>query len=339
MADRDFIVTGDRAALGMLRREHLPALASWFNDPEVRRGLAHRGVVNVEAEEKWFETMTEAGGAPRPSAVAFAIHAADDGELVGACSLEEIDHNFLRAEFGIFMGRRRGEGIGSDAVRLVLDWAFHIIGLRNVMLETYDLNDPRASLRRAGFREIGRRRCRRAGPGTALGADPQDATEPLGAPIRWRGLERRPASGPAELGLELACQRAIRRPSRAGGPTAVRTRDPLGRVAGRDDATRGLAGHVQTPVKGCTRHAQQGRSRLGPGAGRSTGGRALTGVSRTSNRERARRGERRTGPPRGGPIPTSAGVFASATRAKPRVRRWRRSGRSARSASWAIPSS
>lgn len=117
MADRDFIVTGERAALGMLRREHLPALASWFNDPEVRRGLAHRGVVNVEAEEKWFETMAEAGGAPRPSAVAFAIHAADDGELVGVCSLEEIDHNFLRAEFGIFMGRRRGEGIGRDAVR------------------------------------------------------------------------------------------------------------------------------------------------------------------------------------------------------------------------------
>jgi diamine N-acetyltransferase len=159
MADRDFIVTGERAALGMLRREHLPALASWFNDPEVRRGLAHRGVVNVEAEEKWFETMTEAGGAPRPSAVAFAIHAADDGELVGACSLEEIDHNFLRAEFGIFMGRRRGEGIGSDAVRLVLDWAFHVIGLRNVMLETYDFNEAaKRAYERAGFREIGRRR-------------------------------------------------------------------------------------------------------------------------------------------------------------------------------------
>ena len=161
MADRDFIVTGERTALGMLRREHLPALASWFNDPEVRRGIAHRGVVNVEAEEKWFETMTEAGGAPRPSAVAFAIHAADDGELVGACSLEEIDHNFLRAEFGIFMGRRRGEGIGSDAVRLVLDWAFHVIGLRNVMLETYDFNEAaKRAYDRAGFREIGRASCR-----------------------------------------------------------------------------------------------------------------------------------------------------------------------------------
>jgi diamine N-acetyltransferase len=159
MTDRSFILTGERAALGMLRREYSPALASWFNEPEVRRGLAHRGVLTVEAEEKWFEAMTEAGYASRPETVAFAIHAADDGELVGACSLEKIDHNFLRADFGIFMGRRRGEGIGSDAVRLVLDWAFHILGLRNVMLETYDYNE--AALRayeRAGFRVIGRRR-------------------------------------------------------------------------------------------------------------------------------------------------------------------------------------
>jgi hypothetical protein len=40
VADRDFILEGERAALGMLRREHLPLLASWFNDPEVRGGLA-----------------------------------------------------------------------------------------------------------------------------------------------------------------------------------------------------------------------------------------------------------------------------------------------------------
>ena len=159
MAGRDFIVTGERAALGVLRREHAAALASWFNDPEVRRGLAHRGVVNVEAEEKWLDEMAEAGGAPRPSAVAFAVHAADDGELAGACSLEEIDHNFLRADFGIFLGRRRGEGIGSDATRLVLDWAFGILGLRNVMLETYDFNEAaKRAYERAGFREIGRRR-------------------------------------------------------------------------------------------------------------------------------------------------------------------------------------
>ena len=44
-------------------------------------------------------------------------------------------------------------------MRLVLDWAFRIVGLRNVMLETYTFNE--AALRayeRAGFQVIGRRR-------------------------------------------------------------------------------------------------------------------------------------------------------------------------------------
>jgi diamine N-acetyltransferase len=157
--DQEFIVTGERAALGILRREHLPQFAIWFNDPDVRRGLAHRGIVNEDGELRWYEQMTEASAAPRPATVAFAIHDAADGELVGACSLENIDHNFLRADFGVFLGPRRGTGIGTDATRLVLDWAFTILGLRNVMLETYEFNDVAIrAYERAGFQEIGRRR-------------------------------------------------------------------------------------------------------------------------------------------------------------------------------------
>jgi diamine N-acetyltransferase len=159
MPEHEFLVSGERAALGMLRREHLSRLAAWFNDPEVRRGLAHRGIVNEEAETAWYERTSAAAGEPRPAEVAFAIHDASDGELVGVCGLEGIDHNFLRAEFGIFLGQRRGTGIGSDATRLVLDWAFTILGLRNVMLESYEYNDQAIrAYERAGFQVIGRRR-------------------------------------------------------------------------------------------------------------------------------------------------------------------------------------
>jgi RimJ/RimL family protein N-acetyltransferase len=157
--ETDFILVGERAALGQLKREHLPGLAQWINDPEVRRGLAYRGLVNEDSELKWYEEMTEAGRAPRPTAVTFAVHDAADGELVGVCGIEGIDHNFSRAELGIFVGRRRGTGIGTDAVRLALDWAFTILGLRNVMLETYEFNEQaRRAYERAGFKLIGRRR-------------------------------------------------------------------------------------------------------------------------------------------------------------------------------------
>jgi diamine N-acetyltransferase len=159
MPEQDFLVSGERAALGLLRREHLPQLAVWFNDPEVRRGLAHRGVVNEDGELQWYEEVTKASASPRPTSVAFAVHDAADGELAGVCGLEGIDHNFLRAEFGIFVGWRRGTGIGADATRLTLDWAFTMLGLHNVMLESYAFNEQAIrAYERAGFRVIGRRR-------------------------------------------------------------------------------------------------------------------------------------------------------------------------------------
>jgi hypothetical protein len=34
MPEREFLVSGERAALGLLRREHLPKLAVWFNELE-----------------------------------------------------------------------------------------------------------------------------------------------------------------------------------------------------------------------------------------------------------------------------------------------------------------
>jgi diamine N-acetyltransferase len=157
--DQDFVITGERAALGVLRREHIAQTTVWFNDPEVRRGLAHRGLPNEDGELRWYEDITAAAASPRPEKVGFAIHDAADGELVGVCGIENIDHNFLRADFGIFIGQRRGTGIGTDATRLALDWAFTIMGLRNVMLESYEFNETAVrAYERAGFQVIGRRR-------------------------------------------------------------------------------------------------------------------------------------------------------------------------------------
>lgn len=154
-----YIVEGARAALGPMRREYATVLSAGFNDPEVRRGLAHRGLMSEEAEEAWIAKQIEASAEPRPRNVLFAIHDPDDATVVGLAGLENIDWAFGRADFGIYLGERRGTGIGSDATRLVLDWAFTIMGLHSVLLETYDWNEQaRRAYAAAGFREIGRRR-------------------------------------------------------------------------------------------------------------------------------------------------------------------------------------
>jgi diamine N-acetyltransferase len=159
VGESPYALAGERAALGPLRKELIPTYARWVNDPETRRGLLYGGLLTMEAEEEWYEAASRAGAGVDPEAAHFTIYDRRDDAPVGVLSLERISHRFGRAELGIVLGERRGQGIGTDAVRLALDWAFNHLGLHNVMLETDDWNT--AALRayeKAGFRELGRRR-------------------------------------------------------------------------------------------------------------------------------------------------------------------------------------
>ena len=82
-----------------------------------------------------------------------------DLEPIGTTGLINIDHRQGTATFGIMLGERRGQGLGTETTRLVLDWAFTALGLHNVDLMVFAWN--KAAIRcyeKAGFRELGRRR-------------------------------------------------------------------------------------------------------------------------------------------------------------------------------------
>jgi RimJ/RimL family protein N-acetyltransferase len=154
-----FLLAGPRAALGPLRTDLAALYARWWNDREVRRGLSSIDIWTVEAAEKW---VTEAGAAStgqQPTAAHFTVYATAEAVPVGTLALMSIDHRHRRADFGILIGDRRGEGIGGDATLLTLEWAFEVIGLENVLLSVLPSNQ--AGIRayeKAGFKVIGRRR-------------------------------------------------------------------------------------------------------------------------------------------------------------------------------------
>jgi diamine N-acetyltransferase len=81
------------------------------------------------------------------------------GAPVGTAGLMAIDWRLSRATFGISIGERRGTGLGTEATRLTLDWAFNMLGRHNVMLTVLPTNA--AAIRayeKAGFKRIGLRR-------------------------------------------------------------------------------------------------------------------------------------------------------------------------------------
>jgi diamine N-acetyltransferase len=155
----DFIVVGEKVALGPLRRDLAAEYARWMNQLEVRRGLDHLGIATPQSQEKWVEDNLERGAKREPEAVEFTVYARTDSTPVGTAGLFGIVHAHRRAEFGIALGERRGQGLGTEATRLVLDFGFNVLQLRNVLLETLEWNVAGlAAYEHAGFRRIGVRR-------------------------------------------------------------------------------------------------------------------------------------------------------------------------------------
>jgi diamine N-acetyltransferase len=149
------LVRGKRAGLGALRRELIPTYHRWRSDPEVMRGQGSTDVASIEAVQAWYD---QAASSDAPE-VYFTVYDLTDLTPVGTTLLVRIDHHQGTAEFGILIGERRNQGLGTEATRLTLDWGFTVLGLHNILLVTFSWNT--AAIRayeKAGFREIGRRR-------------------------------------------------------------------------------------------------------------------------------------------------------------------------------------
>jgi len=155
----DFVVVGEKVALGPLRKDLAPLYARWMNQGEVRRGLAQMGVATPQSQEKWVEENIDHSAQRAPQTVEFTVYDRADSAPVGTAGLLDISHAHGTAEFGIAIGERRGQGLGTEATHLALDFAFHVLHLRNVLLETLAWNVAGlTAYERAGFRRIGIRR-------------------------------------------------------------------------------------------------------------------------------------------------------------------------------------
>ncbi|MGH2968699.1 MAG: GNAT family N-acetyltransferase [Solirubrobacteraceae bacterium] len=126
----------------------------------------------------------QGGRGARAQGVEFTVYDRSDSAPVGTAGLFGIVHAHGSAKFGIAIGERRGQGRGTEATRLVLDFALHVLQLRNVMLETLEWNTAGlTAYERAGFRRSGVRRGARISRGrptdvVIMDAVPEDFAGP-----------------------------------------------------------------------------------------------------------------------------------------------------------------
>jgi diamine N-acetyltransferase len=179
-----YVLAGARVGLTPLREELVDRYARWWSDPEVKRGIANLGLHTPHTQAAWLAAVVPGMARPRPESAQFTVHDLADGEPVGLVALFEVDWANRRCELWILLGERRGQGLGTEAVRLAVGWAFEVLGLHNVLLTAMAPNAGAIkAYERAGFRHVGVRR-----GGFWLGGEPVDVvlmdvvrTDPLPA--------------------------------------------------------------------------------------------------------------------------------------------------------------
>ncbi|MEW6725097.1 MAG: GNAT family protein [Bacillota bacterium] len=148
------MLAGDRIQIRPLDGADIAALLLWDDDPEITEFIGKK-FPNLGMVQEWITALSHR------TRRAFAIENGN-GELIGELELTDIQWGSGRAELVVVIGERAnwGKGLGTEAVRLALRYAFEEVGLREVWLRVYRRN--RRAIRcyeKCGFRKEGILRC------------------------------------------------------------------------------------------------------------------------------------------------------------------------------------
>jgi RimJ/RimL family protein N-acetyltransferase len=148
-------MVGKRCYLSPLNPEDVEKFVFWLNDMEVAQYLTvvyH--IISLDVERETLEKFCRQGDH-------FAIVDSETDVLIGGCGLLNLDHINRISEVGIFIGEKSywNKGYGEEALRLLLDYGFNILNLKNIMVNVYAFNTRAIRCyRKIGFKEIGHRR-------------------------------------------------------------------------------------------------------------------------------------------------------------------------------------
>ncbi|MBN1203296.1 MAG: GNAT family N-acetyltransferase [Myxococcaceae bacterium] len=144
---------GPRLYLRPIEREDAPRIAAYINDPQVRRTLLAHRPMSVAEEQAFLEAREK-----DEHHVVLGIARQGQEELIGATGLHLLDFRSRRAELGLMIGDRSawGQGFGTEATRLMLDYGFGTLNLHKVWLHVYAHHAPAIRVyEKAGFRKEG----------------------------------------------------------------------------------------------------------------------------------------------------------------------------------------
>jgi RimJ/RimL family protein N-acetyltransferase len=150
IADR---IPGRLVTLAPLAIDDVDRWTRWLADEDTTRYLYGRGERPSSPPTRaalldWGRRMLA-----DPHRIAFGLEDAETGQVIGNARLTPMGGR--RARFSIVIGEpdHRGRGLGTEATRMVCDYGFRSLRLREIVLDVDRRNVAAvAAYRRAGFR-------------------------------------------------------------------------------------------------------------------------------------------------------------------------------------------
>lgn len=151
-------IFGKRIMLREYMHEDIRFIDRWVNNKEVTRMLDPNAFTFPRPLEKTAELVAEniENGGP-----AFVIGNINNGEYIGQIDLHKVNYRHRSAELGIVIGEKKyqGMGYGSEAIELLLKFAFEEMNLNRIMLHVVSYNQKAIDCyKKLGFVEEGRLR-------------------------------------------------------------------------------------------------------------------------------------------------------------------------------------
>ena len=148
----------ERVLLRELLDSDLPLFHEWWNDPEVAHYQVGEMVrlnqeqTNTEMFRNWFK--------PEGANIGFTIVERASSEPIGVVNMWGASVKNRSATLAILVAKSHwNQGLGTEALQLVLNYAFNELNLHRVELTVFGFNTRAIrAYEKVGFRQVGRQR-------------------------------------------------------------------------------------------------------------------------------------------------------------------------------------
>lgn len=145
----DTIIKGEHIYLRPITVDDTDMAVRWRNSPQVVENFIYRRPISCADHLDWLENKVFKGLVHQ-----FIVCMNEDDTPLGSVYLQHFEEEHKRAEEGIYLGEAQayGKGIGTEAAKLALSYAFGKLGMHKIMARVLAKN--KASMRmheKAGY--------------------------------------------------------------------------------------------------------------------------------------------------------------------------------------------